>query len=104
MHEKKYDLNATKFRSISFSRGSKPVMFQYVLGDSDNRKTFANHIESIVSNSPGMLGFIKRISTLTRTRRCMWLLSGQAWSMHRACGRLIKRFIRRELSVFNTTL
>jgi hypothetical protein len=30
--------------------------------------------------------------TLTRTRRCLWLLSGQVWSMHRApCGRLIKR-------------
>jgi hypothetical protein len=33
--EKKYDLNAGKCKAISFSRGSKPVMFQYVIGDSD---------------------------------------------------------------------
>jgi hypothetical protein len=33
--EKKYDLNAGKCKSISFSRGSKPVMLQYVIGDSD---------------------------------------------------------------------
>jgi hypothetical protein len=56
------DLNAEK--SISFSCGSKQVMFQYVIDDSDpervdvfndlgvlvDRKiTFVNHIESIVS-------------------------------------------------------
>jgi hypothetical protein len=33
--QKKYDLNAGKCKSISFTRGSKPVMFQYVIGDSD---------------------------------------------------------------------
>jgi hypothetical protein len=33
--EKKYDLNAGKNKSILFSRGSKPVMFQYVIDDSD---------------------------------------------------------------------
>jgi hypothetical protein len=75
--EKKYDLNAEKCKSISFSCGSKPVMFQYVIGDSDlervdvindlgvlvdRRMTFVNHIESIVSKSARMLGFIKRIS------------------------------------------
>jgi hypothetical protein len=32
--EKKYDLNAGKCRFVSFSRGSKPVMFQYFIGDS----------------------------------------------------------------------
>jgi hypothetical protein len=52
-------------------------MFQYVIGDSDlervdvindlgvlvdSRMTFVNHIESIVSKSARMLGFIKRIS------------------------------------------
>jgi hypothetical protein len=75
--ENKYDLNAGKCKSISFSRGSKPVMFQYVIGDSDlerfgviidlgvlvdSRITFFNHIELIVSKSAIMLGFIKRIS------------------------------------------
>jgi hypothetical protein len=33
--EKKYDLNAGKCKSISFFRGSKPMMFKYVIGDSD---------------------------------------------------------------------
>jgi hypothetical protein len=100
--EKKYDLNARKCKSISFFRESKPVMFLYVIGDSDlervdviidlpilvdNRKIFLNHIESFVVKSARILG---SSMTLTRTRR--------------ACGRLIKRFIRRELSAFNTTL
>jgi hypothetical protein len=82
-------LNAGKCKSISFSRGSKPVMFQYVIGDSylecvdvindlgvlmDSRPTFVDHIASIAS------------------------------SMHRACGRFIKRFIRRVWSAFNITL
>jgi hypothetical protein len=59
-----------------FSRLLKPVMFQYVIGDSDLKRvdvindlgvlvdstmTSVNHIESIVSKSAGMLGFIKRI-------------------------------------------
>jgi hypothetical protein len=53
------------------------VLFQYFIGDSvlervdviidlgvliDSRMTFVNHIELIVSKSPRMLGFIKRIS------------------------------------------
>jgi hypothetical protein len=53
------------------------VLIQYVIGDSDlecidvindlgvlfdSRMTFVNHIESIVSKSARMLGFIKRIS------------------------------------------
>jgi hypothetical protein len=69
-------LNVWKCKSISFSRGSKPVLFQYVIGDSDfervdvindlgvlidSRMTFINQIESIVSKSARMLGFIKRI-------------------------------------------
>jgi hypothetical protein len=32
---KKFNLNAWNCKSISLSRGSKPVMFQYVIGDSD---------------------------------------------------------------------
>jgi hypothetical protein len=74
--EKKNDLNAGKCKSISFSRGSKPAIFQYVIDDNalervdvindlgvlvDNRMTFVNHIESIVSKSARMLGSIKRI-------------------------------------------
>jgi hypothetical protein len=65
--EKKYDLNAGKCKSISFSRGSKPAMFQYVIGDTDlervdvindlgvvlvdSRMTFLDHIGSIVLKS-----------------------------------------------------
>jgi hypothetical protein len=33
--ENKYDLNNGKCKSLSFFRGLKPVMFQYVIGDSD---------------------------------------------------------------------
>jgi hypothetical protein len=33
--EKKYELTDEKFKSISFSRGSKPEMFQYVIGGKD---------------------------------------------------------------------
>jgi hypothetical protein len=79
--EKKYDLNTEKYKSISFSRGSKPVtvMFQYVIGDSDlervdaindlgvlvdSRMTFVDHIGSIVSKSARILGFSKRISSI----------------------------------------
>jgi hypothetical protein len=66
-------LNAGKCKSISFSRGSKPVMFQYVIGDSDlervdmindlgvlvdSRMTFVDHIGSIVSKSARILRFI----------------------------------------------
>jgi hypothetical protein len=95
------DENAGKCKSISFSCGSKPVLFQYVIGDSDlervklindlgllvdSRMTFVSHIESIVSKSARMLGFIKRISrefNHPKTRCWMWLLLGQVWSMHR---------------------
>jgi hypothetical protein len=76
--QKKYDLNDGKCKSISFTRGSIQLMFQYVIGDSDiervdvindlgvlvdNRMTFVNHIESIVSKSARMLGFLKRMSS-----------------------------------------
>jgi hypothetical protein len=74
-------------------------MFQFVTGDSDlervdviidlgvlvdNRMTFVDHIESIVSRSARMLGFIKRISrefvdSYSCIRRCMWLLSSSVW-------------------------
>jgi hypothetical protein len=64
--EKKYDLNAGKCKSISFSRESEPVMFQYSIVDVindlgvlvDSRMTIVNHIGSIVSKSARMLGFI----------------------------------------------
>jgi hypothetical protein len=64
--EKKYDFNAGKCKFISFSRGLKPVSFQYVIGDSDpervdvindlgvlvdSRMTFVEHIGAIVSKS-----------------------------------------------------
>jgi hypothetical protein len=66
-------------------------MFQYVIGDSDfervdvinklvvlvdSKMTFVDHIGSIVSKSTKILGY-------TRTRRCMWFLSGQVWSIVR---------------------
>jgi hypothetical protein len=115
--EKKYDLNAGKCKSISFSRGSKPVMFLYVIGDSDLKRvgvindlcvlvdirmTFVDHIGSIVSKLARMLGFIKRISREFNGPYTYKMLYA-AFVRHRACSRLIKRFIQRGLSAFNTT-
>jgi hypothetical protein len=75
--KKKYELIVGKCESISFTRGSKLSLFQYVSGDGDlervdvinnlgvlvdNRMTFVDHIELIVSKSTRMLGFLKRIS------------------------------------------
>jgi hypothetical protein len=42
----------------------------------DSKMTFVDHIGSILSKSARMLGY-------TRTRHCMWFLSGQVWSIVR---------------------
>jgi hypothetical protein len=72
----------------------------------DSRLTFVNHIESIVSKSAGILGFIKRISRkFSDPYTYKTLYVAFVWlGLERACGRLIKRFIRRGLNAFNTTL
>jgi hypothetical protein len=55
--EKKYDLNAGKCKSISFSRGSKPVMIQYVIGDSDlERVDVINDLGDSRISSSGSFG------------------------------------------------
>jgi hypothetical protein len=60
----------------------------------DNKMIFVNHIESIVLKSARMLGFKKRISrefSDAYTYKTLYVaFAGQVWSMHRACGRLIK--------------
>jgi hypothetical protein len=88
---KKFDLNVEKCKFISISRGSKPVMFQYVIDGNDlqrvdvindlgilvdSRMIFVKHIDSIVSTSA--------IMTLTSIKLCMWLLSYAScvWSPH----------------------
>jgi hypothetical protein len=49
--EKKYDLNAGKCMSISFSRGSEPVMFPIVIRDSDlDRVDVINDLDAIVDS------------------------------------------------------
>ncbi len=73
----KFDLNAAKCKSISFSRNKKPIEHSYSIGGQnlerveevkdlglylDTRMTFLNHIETVVTKSSRMLGFIKRIS------------------------------------------
>jgi hypothetical protein len=72
----------------------------------DSRMTFVHHIESIVSKSARILGFLKRISrefSEPYTYKTLYVAFVRpGWSMHRACGRLIK--IQRELSALNTTL
>jgi hypothetical protein len=57
--------------TISITRGKHPIEFDYHIGGYqledlgvvlDSRMTFLNHVESIISKSVSMLGFIKRIS------------------------------------------
>jgi hypothetical protein len=69
--EDKYYLNAGKCKSISFTRGSKVSDSELERIDVDNRMTYVNHIELIVSKSARMLGFQGSSNTLTRTKRCM---------------------------------
>jgi hypothetical protein len=60
----KFDLNAKKCKTISFTRGKHPIEFYYHIGGHqlervyghkdlgvvlDSRMTFLNHIESIIS-------------------------------------------------------
>jgi hypothetical protein len=72
--EKKYDLNAEKCKSICFPVGRNRYGFNMSLAMVISSvlmwlitleywsMTFVNHIESIVSKSAKMLGFIRRIS------------------------------------------
>jgi hypothetical protein len=92
------------------------VLFQYFIGNSDlgrvdviidlgvlidSRMTSINHIELILSKSARMLGFIKRISREFNELYVAFVRPGLEFA---SCGHLIKRFIHRELSAFNTTL
>jgi Reverse transcriptase (RNA-dependent DNA polymerase) len=73
----KFDLNASKCKTITFGRGANTIDFQYKIGDNvlenvdkmkdlgvwmDERMTFVHHIELMVAKSSRMLGFIKRIA------------------------------------------
>jgi hypothetical protein len=94
-------LNARKCKSISFSCGSNPVMFQYAIGHSDFERVDVindpvDHIESIVSKSAKILGFIKRISKEFNDPYTYKILNvAFVWpGLEYACGCLIKRFIR----------
>jgi hypothetical protein len=86
--EKKYDLNAGKWwvETVDVSICYSDLKRVDVINDLgllvNNTMPFVNHIESIVSKSASS-------TTLTRTRRCMWLLSGPGleyascvWSLH----------------------
>jgi nucleoside-triphosphatase THEP1 len=120
--ENKYDLNAGNCKYISFSRASKPVMFQYVIGNSDlervdvindlgvlvdSRMTFVDHIGSIVLKSAGLLGYIKRIlkdfNDPYKTLYVVFVQPGLEYASC-VCGHPIKRFIWRGVIAFNTTL
>jgi hypothetical protein len=96
-------------------------MFQYVIGDSDlervdvigvlvlvdSRMTFVNHIESIVLKSARMLGLIKGISREFNdpyTYKTLYVAFVRPGLEYAYASCLIKRFIRQELSTFNTTL
>jgi hypothetical protein len=70
-------LNAAKCKSISFNRNKKPIGFDYPIEGYelehveeirdlgvifDTRMSFLSHVETIISKSARMLGFIERIS------------------------------------------
>jgi hypothetical protein len=73
----KFDLNAGKCKLISFRRNMRPIECVYSINGTtlekvneikylrvimDGRMSFLLHIETIISKSSRMLGFIKRIS------------------------------------------
>jgi hypothetical protein len=100
--EKKYDLNAGKCKSISFSCGSNLLMFQYAIGNSDLERVDVicdpvDHLESIVSKSAKILRFKKRISKEFNDPYTYKMLNmAFVWpGLEYACGCLIKRFIWR---------
>jgi hypothetical protein len=71
--EKKYDLYAGMCKSISFSRGLKPVMFQYVIGDSDlERVDVANDLGVLVDSRKI---FVDHIRVCRSRLECWDLLS-----------------------------
>jgi hypothetical protein len=70
-------LNAGKYRAIAFRRNVRAVQFDYRIGGSAfgrveeirdlgvrlySRTTLSCHIESVISKSSRMVGFIKRVS------------------------------------------
>jgi hypothetical protein len=111
--ENKYDLNAAKCKSILFSCGSKPVVFQYGIGDSDLERVDVNMISVCLSTAEWLLLILS--SRLCRNQLECWdLLSEFQWSYtnntlyvafvwpgleYASC--LIKKFIRRGLNGSN---
>jgi hypothetical protein len=76
-HNNKFNLNVAKCKSISFCRNTHPIDYAYSINGKildkvdefkdlgvivDQKMTFLPHIESVVSKSSRMLGFIKRLS------------------------------------------
>jgi hypothetical protein len=72
---RKFGLNAAKCRSIFLNINKKPIGFDYRIGGNelrtlikdldiilDTRMSFLSHVETIISKSARMLGFIKHIS------------------------------------------
>jgi Reverse transcriptase (RNA-dependent DNA polymerase) len=130
----KFDLNAKKCKTISFSRSKQPINFTYCIGEHeldrvneikdlgvilDNRMTFNNHIETIITKSARMLGFIKRISKEFKDYYTLKTLfvslvrpnleyASSVWSPHQACHserieRIQHKFLRFALRMLHWT-
>jgi hypothetical protein len=107
----KFDLNVGKCKTITFSRCKKPIEYVYRIGGHelerveeikdlgvylDRKMTFLTHIETIISKSARMLGFIKRLSKEFQdpyTLKTLYVslvrpnleYASSIWSPHQAC-------------------
>jgi hypothetical protein len=97
--------NAGKCKFILFSHGSIPVLFQYIIADSDLDRVDDNNDFSIliwvdcIKVNYRFLGFMKRIlREFNDPYSSKTLCVAFVWPCH-----LIRMFIRQELSVFTTT-
>jgi hypothetical protein len=100
----KFDLNAGKWKSISFRRNMLPIELVYSINETaferlneikdlrvivDVRMSFLPHIEAIISKSSRMLGFTKRISRKFHdpyAHKALYTSLVRPYLKHAACG------------------
>jgi hypothetical protein len=68
--EERYDFNSGKLKFILFSRGSEPVIFQYLIGNSDlERVDVINDLDVLVDNR---MTFVDQIGAMCRNELECW--------------------------------
>jgi hypothetical protein len=102
---RKFSLNAAKCRSLSFNRNKKQIGFDYCIRIELERVEEIKDrgdVETTISKSARVLGFIKRIfRVITLIRHCLYRWSDRILSTWFMSGHLIRSSTRRELSVSN---